>query len=293
MSGTDIAPKGHIAMNRTPFHAVLALSLLAVACDPTVDDSDAEPRLALASHEEVMILELVNSPDTDLELLDIDAELDARAAKNIIDLRNGEDGVFPTLDDYLFESMEDLDAVPYVGNATLATLRDFALTNQPSPGAVLEGVQFTGKQAEAVLWGVNQATVDYLDVDVDLDRRAAQALVDLAPFADVEEIANAPYIGKASLEKLRHHANLWTLEMDGDDILQGVYDNVEFDEATAANALEIANVMSFEDLCEAGMWTTGARRIVEGRPYVSLAAVAAVSGVGESTMADLAAIASE
>ena len=86
MSGTDIAT-WRAAIMKTP--TVLALALLALGCDPTTDDTDSEPRLALASHEEAAILELVNSADTDLALLDDGAKLDARAAANIIDLRNG------------------------------------------------------------------------------------------------------------------------------------------------------------------------------------------------------------
>lgn len=287
MSGTDIAVRRDAIM-KTPTCLVLALACLALGCDPSTDDTDSEPRLALASHEEAAILELVNSADTDLALLDDTAKLDARAAANIIDLRNGPDGIYPTLDDYTFESMEDLDAVPYVGNSTLAALRDFALTYEPIPGALIEGVQFSGKQAQAVLWGVNQASIDYLDDVVELDPRAASELIENAPYADLQEIADIAYVGSKSLQKLRHHANTWMVQMGGDDDSQaGTYDGVVFDDATAANALELANDAPFQDLVDAGMWTTGARRIVENRPYTSLADVAAVVGVGESTMADL------
>jgi DNA uptake protein ComE-like DNA-binding protein len=280
-------------MNRTatPSFLALATAFLALGCDPTVEEPDTEPRLALASHEEALILELVNAPDTDLALLDVDARLEARAANNIIELRNGPDGIYPTLDDYLFESMEDLDAVPYVGNTALAALRDFALTHQPGPGAILEGVQFTGKQSEAVLWGVNQASVEYLDHEVELDPRAAEGLVANAPYDDLQQIADIAYVGGASLEKLRHHANAWLAAMEGDVSQAGTYDGVTFDEATAANALVIANEATLEELTAAGMWTTGARRIVEHRPYTTLSLVAAVAGVGEATMADLEAIA--
>jgi DNA uptake protein ComE-like DNA-binding protein len=292
MSGTDMAV-GRVAIMKTSILA-LATALLALGCDPTTDEPDSEPRLALASHEEAAILELINSPDTDLALLDDDAHLEARAAANIIDLRNGDDGIYPTLDDYVFESMEDLDAVPYVGNTALAQLRDFALTYEPMPGAVLEGVQFSCKQAQAVLWGVNHATVDYLDDVVELDPRAANKLVENAPYADLQEIADIAYIGSASLQKLRHHSGTWLAQMGGDGESQaGTYDGVVFDDATAANALVIANQHTFQQLVDAGMWTTGARRIVEARPYTSLADVAAVTGVGESTMADLASIAGE
>jgi DNA uptake protein ComE-like DNA-binding protein len=291
MSGTDIA-EGRGATMKTPTCFALALTVLALGCDPTTDTPDSEPRLALASHEAAAILELVNAADTDLSLLDNDAKLDARAAENIIDLRNGPDGVYPTLDDYVFESMEDLDAVPYVGNSALAALRDFALTYEPTPGALIEGVQFSGKQAQAVLWGVNQADVDYLDAIVELDPRAANELVENAPYADLQEIADIAYVGSKSLQKLRHHANTWMVQMGGDgDSQAGTYDGVVFDDATAANALELANEETFQDLVDAGMWTTGARRIVENRPYTSLADVAAVIGVGESTMADLKALA--
>lgn len=59
---------------------------------------------------------------TTLERLDLGCGLRKNAAKNIIDHRDGSDGVPGTSDDDLFDSSDDLDMVSKVGPATLSQL---------------------------------------------------------------------------------------------------------------------------------------------------------------------------
>ena len=77
-----------------------------------------------ADEPNAALLLFVNSPETTLEKLDIDVALDRRAARNIVAHRNGADGEFGTSDDDPFDSIEELDRVPYVGRSALQKLRD-------------------------------------------------------------------------------------------------------------------------------------------------------------------------
>ena len=75
---------------------------------------------------DVLMLTFVNSPDTTLEVLDVDVGLDSRAALNIVSHRNGTDGRYGTSDDNLFDDLPELDLIPYVGRSALEKLRDFS-----------------------------------------------------------------------------------------------------------------------------------------------------------------------
>jgi|GEM_PF-488281 len=87
---------------------------------------DGEVVVPDASAQDQAVLLLVNDAATDVERLDVDAGLDARAARNIIAKRDGEDGVNGTADDFTFTTIDELDAVSYVGERALDLLRDYA-----------------------------------------------------------------------------------------------------------------------------------------------------------------------
>lgn len=50
------------------------------------------------------------------------AGIGSKAAKNLVARRNGADGAYGTADDKPYETIEDVDAVPYVGPRTIAAL---------------------------------------------------------------------------------------------------------------------------------------------------------------------------
>jgi 5'-nucleotidase len=58
--------------------------------------------------------------------LDYDVGLSKRAAKNIFELRAGDDGAIDTQDDGWYATLHDLDVVKYVGPATLKRMREYA-----------------------------------------------------------------------------------------------------------------------------------------------------------------------
>ena len=72
------------------------------------------------------LLAFVNNGQTTLDVLDKDVGLDRRAAERVIQHRNGPDGNFGTGDDDPFDTVKELDDVPYVGPSTLNRLRAWA-----------------------------------------------------------------------------------------------------------------------------------------------------------------------
>jgi len=111
-----------------------ATALIAPACGTDADVEDGEndsfggkaDSLTEGSDEARAVLLLVNDPSVDLDELDHAAGLSSRVAKNIINKRNGPDAVAGTEDDDLYDTLAELDDVPYVGPATLAQLVAYA-----------------------------------------------------------------------------------------------------------------------------------------------------------------------
>lgn len=281
-------------MNARALTVVLVLGLWScgVATSELGGDADSwgtsSAALAFSESDQTAVLAFVNDAATTQALLDGEVGLDARAAKNIVTARNGVDGLYPSPDDVPFVSLVALDAVVYVGDTALTKLRDFALAHPPALPELVEGVAFSSSQVSAVVWGVNQATLETLDVAVGLDARAAQQLVAARPFSSVTQMGAVAYVGPTALEALRAYAVQWAAQRGaGTAGLEGTWDGVAFDADTAAAALSAAQTASLEQLLAAALPSSGARAMVAGRPYASLAQVAAVSGVGPATMTAL------
>jgi hypothetical protein len=180
------------------------------------DTDDGVPSavaLTMPAPDARRVLELVNDPGTDVALLDDTVKLDARAAKNIIAHRNGGDGVAPSADDHPFASLDELDAIAYVGDSALSKLEAYANAHPPAAGATVEGVGFSGWQAAAVTWGVSRASLRELDVDVALDGRAAANIVAHAPYTTAAAIGPIAQVGPSALGALRAHAFAWWQRM--------------------------------------------------------------------------------
>jgi hypothetical protein len=194
--------------------SLLLIAPLSTACLATgEDDADGDGAfsISVSAADTALVLDLVNYPLVDLAMLDDDAALDARAAKAIVAHRSGHDGSSMTWDDNWFDNLAELDAVAYVGDSALTKLIAFAHAHPVPPSVTLEGVTYKGWQAEATVWGVNQATFEELDDG--LDSRAATALLERRPFANLDAVAAAPYVGSAVLRGLRAESILWWREM--------------------------------------------------------------------------------
>jgi len=176
-------------MNRS---ILLLAVIMAFGCNPRTDPANAPegldiPLIDPGSPEEAGVLALVNDPATTFVLLDVDVGLDRRAAQGLIDRRP-------------LASIEEVDAVPYVGRVALDKLLAWAR----SGGFIPEP---EGRDA-ATLALVNDADTDFtlLDIDVGLDRRAAQNIIDERPFATLAALDAVSYVGVSALEKLADYA---------------------------------------------------------------------------------------
>ena len=264
----------------------VAFIALLSACGPA-DTETGEP-IVLPADEARLVLALVNDPRTTLDLLDRDVELERRAAENLIAHRSGPDGVYPSDDDRPFRSIEELDAIPFVGDVALDRLREYAVTHAPPEAETVEGVVFTSEQVAAVLYGVNGASTEELDIDAGLDSDAAAALRAGRPYLSIGALAAVPSVGADALAALRDHAVVWAAELSGSIAgMGGTYDGIRFDDDTAQMALAAAQTATLAQFQAAGVATTGAKAIVAGRPYATLAQVAAADGVGQATMSAL------
>lgn len=197
---------------------LLIPALALVACQAPVDPAlhgSAGQELAFDANETTGILLVANNATFDE--LDLDAALDARAAGNIVDHRLGPDGVEATADDERFGSIEELDAVKYVGPSALAALRDYA----DSLGLIEPGEEmgYTAEEVEATLALANTATFEELDLDVGLDVRAAGNIVDVRagldgvegtaddqPYDRLAALDAVPWVGEAAIATLVAHA---------------------------------------------------------------------------------------
>ncbi|MEZ4398989.1 MAG: hypothetical protein R3B06_03175 [Kofleriaceae bacterium] len=168
-----------------------------------------EAGLLDGSPEAVGVLRFLNSPAADVATLDVDAALDARAARNIVGHVRGADGVLGTADDDLLGDVAELDAIAYVGPAALDRLVAYVRRIDGVPTVEVEGVLMTPAEAAAIVALANGAALAVLDDDAGLDARAARGLVALRPFADVAAVAAVPYVGASALEKLRVFAPTW------------------------------------------------------------------------------------
>jgi len=163
--------------------------------------------------ENTELLDFVNDPKATLTVLDDDVGLNSLAAKKILAHRNGPDEVFGTGDDNLFDSVSELDDVPYVGASALQKLFDFAPFWASMPKGAPKVAQFLNHES---------VTVGELTSMVGLKTPAATGLIahrdgpdgelgtsDDDPFDSLNEIDGVKYVGSVSMALLIDYAEQW------------------------------------------------------------------------------------
>jgi DNA uptake protein ComE-like DNA-binding protein len=251
----------------------------------------AEPSLA-----ELLVLDFLNDPATDLMVLDVQVGINRRGAIGLMRHRNGPDGEYPTYDDNAFGSLVEVESVMHVGPVSVQMLLDFTAAQVAQPGVTVDGVHFAPHDAANVLWGINRATADELRYEVGIAAPTVDALLEGVPYFHLRNVAEVMGMGPASLESLLTHAPVWAETRRMAEEVQdysGVFDGVSFDRGVAAVALELAHTLTKENYVAAGMAPGPATRLVEGRPYASLMDVATNRGIGPQTMTVLHKLASE
>ena len=138
--------------------------------------------------------------------------MDRRAAGNIIAHRDGGDRLFGTSDDDLYNNITELDDVRWVGSRTINRMVEYVLSLGlvPSDDDILgsyDGVTFTVAEADQTLDFANLASFEMLDKGLDLDRRAASAIVSAQPIDTVEQLAGLYFVGNHALTVLKDTAN--------------------------------------------------------------------------------------
>ncbi len=269
----------------------LALLLAPAACGQATGADAREPSsmpsdyaVSMSMADAASVLALVNYPGMDVAVLDQEVGLDSRAAGNIVSHRNGADGVSPSADDVYFADLGQLDAIPYVGDTAFQKLQTYGATHAVPSAETVEGVYFRGWESESVVWAVNHLEPSVLDAV--LDSRAVKGLVAVRPLASVSAMGPIAFVGPGALESLRTSAPSWWTLMHGAGAqsLAGTFDGVTFDEPTAQTALAIANEADQSELVAHGMTASPASLLVAARPFVTLAAVAGLGGVGPASM---------
>lgn len=240
--------------------------------------------VAFSAYEVGVALEIVNTSTA--AFLDNDVGLSATAVTNIVAARP-------------LASMDALDAVPYVSTQVFQRLHAFIPSwstpdpdPNPDPGddIVVSGVTFSTTEAAVVLNLVNNATLACLDNDVGLNATAASNIVTARPIADLVQLDAVPYVGADALRKLKAYAPMWAPvpvpdpDPDPPPATGGTYDGVTFTAAEEAIALDIANTADPSQLTAGGVASAPAKIICDHRPWASLTALAAYSGIGAATM---------
>lgn len=197
------------------FLALAPLTLVACAADAdtTSHDTTAARHVMDGTPEGIGLLAFLNEPSVDVDVLDDDVPLDVRAARNLIHHRDGYDGIAGSSDDNLFDSVQEVDDIKYVGTSALNNLYAYTADHGfvPEGGDVLgtwDGVEFTADQAVAVLALVNTASHGLLDDDIGLDRRAADSIVAGRDIDTILALSELYFIGRSALEKLVDYAGV-------------------------------------------------------------------------------------
>jgi hypothetical protein len=161
---------------------------------------------AEGSAEAKGVLAVVNT--LTLDALDDDVALDSRAAASIANARVGADGVLLTADDHRITTLAELDEIPWVGSRAFSKL----LTYAQDYGYIgyehvylIHGFEEGSEEAQIILSVANSLSFEELDIDVALDARAAQGIVNARaknPIASLAKLDEAPYVGASAFEKL-------------------------------------------------------------------------------------------
>lgn len=189
---------------------------------PSQENAVTSSPLTEGTPEAVGVARFLNDASTTLEVLDDEVPLPSHAAKNLVDHRNGPDGVHGTGDDDAYDDVAEILGVPQIGMARLEALvayadgAGFVPTGDDHLGEY-DDVAFTADEAEATLAVVNTASAPVLDDDIALDKRAVDSILEARPIATVLELSELYYVGPSALSKLKAWAASGTLADVGED----------------------------------------------------------------------------
>ena len=193
--------------------ALAACLVLSAACTQEgefspLDVDVQEKRVVEGSPESVGLLDFLNSPETHFEVLDVEVGLDRRAAGNLIGHRDGGDNEFGTTDDDLFNSIDEVDSVRWVGPSALHKLAHYAayLGFVPAGGDYLgtwDNVTFSVDEAQITLEWINGVEAWILDEALGLDARAVDSILEAGRLRSIAELSELYYVGESALRTVK------------------------------------------------------------------------------------------
>jgi hypothetical protein len=184
--------------------AILALTL--ASC--SAEEPAARAVFSLTDYEEQGLLAFMNDQqETTFERLDLDCAIRSDSARNIINTRDGRDGVPGTADDVLFKSAQEIDDVFMVGPWTMGRLYECAVSYGRISLEKAGLVNFMNDRAGT--------TFERLDVACGIRSDSARNLIlhrdgpdgapateDDDPFDTPQEIEDVSMVGPWTMEKL-------------------------------------------------------------------------------------------
>jgi len=158
--------------------------------------------------EGVGVIDFLNDESTTFNVLDREVPLDRRAAGNLIAHRDGGDRRWGTTDDDVYGSLDEVDAVRFVGQRSMDRMVGFASKTGWVPGAedllgIYDGVSFTVNEAEVTIAFVNGLDEQVLDEHLNLDARAAHSIAIAQPIETVDQLSRLYYVGHSALSILK------------------------------------------------------------------------------------------
>ncbi|WP_232365148.1 phospholipase D-like domain-containing protein [Salinimonas marina] len=76
-------------------------------------------------------------------------------------------------------------------------------------GGTWEGVTFTSEEVAAVLDIVNNASLEQLDIDAAMNKRAAENIISARPIDSMDQLEAVPYVGNAAMTDLYDYIPTW------------------------------------------------------------------------------------
>jgi hypothetical protein len=228
-------------------------SMALVGCGPDSEASwaEVEDGVELVQGELTVsaVLGFLNGPDATEAVLDGDVGLDARAARNIVAHVRGPDGVLGTGDDDLLQSIAELDAIAYVGDAAIAAIDRYATPRYGTQDTLVEGVRFSADEAALVVAVCNDARLE----DTRLTNLQKLKLREARPLASLAAVAATYGIGRVALATLHDFAAAQLgptppPPTGGCTDTGGVRDGVAFTAAEACKAVEFLNTARTSDM---------------------------------------------
>ena len=229
----------------------MLLVLLGACADTPSDLGSSQDLITEGSPDAFAVVALVNDRAVTFTMFDEEVGLDRRAARNLVDFRDGQDLLEGTDDDREFRNIREVDSIAYVGQRALSDLLAYARAN----GYLPDDAPVDTREA-TILAFVNDGgtTEPLLDDEVGLDRRAAANIIahragddealgtsDDRAFGTLNELDAVPYVGPSALERLHDYAvaNGFGPAPDGDVMAEVIFSPQPFATSHAARAKEL------------------------------------------------------